>query len=46
MKPYWNALRKPVGRLVLAGEHTAVFSGYMEGAIRSGQRAARLATGG
>lgn len=38
--PFWNALREPVGRIQLAGEHTADLGGYMEGAIRSGQRAA------
>ncbi|MFZ0547233.1 MAG: FAD-dependent oxidoreductase [Candidatus Promineifilaceae bacterium] len=37
---YWNALRQPFGRLHFAGEHTAVYQGYMEGAIESGQRAA------
>jgi monoamine oxidase len=26
--------------LVLAGEHAATFTGYMEGAIESGERAA------
>jgi monoamine oxidase len=40
--PYWRALRQPVGRIHLAGEHTDdLYPGYMEGAIRSGQRAAR-----
>lgn len=37
----WEGLRRPVGRLYLAGEHTAVHQGYMEGAVESGQRAAR-----
>jgi monoamine oxidase len=37
---FWTALRRPYGRIHLAGEHTAELSGYMEGAIRSGQRAA------
>lgn len=37
---YWTAVRRPHGRIHLAGEHTAELSGYMEGAIRSGQRAA------
>jgi len=38
-------LREPVGRLVLAGEHTATdgFHGTMEGALRSGRRAAAQA---
>lgn len=37
---YWRALRRPVGRVVLAGEHTDAFTSYMEGAVRSGRRAA------
>jgi monoamine oxidase len=37
----WERLRQPIGRLHLAGEHTAVHQGYMEGAVESGQRAAR-----
>jgi monoamine oxidase len=37
---YWTALRAPHGRLHFAGEHTSSYSGYMEGAIRSGQRVA------
>ena len=39
---YWRVLRRPVGRIVLAGEHTSALTGYMEGAARSGRRAARL----
>jgi monoamine oxidase len=35
------ALRRPVGRVILAGEHTDTFNSYMEGAVRSGGRAAR-----
>jgi monoamine oxidase len=39
-------LQRPVGPLVLAGEHTAgAYSGTMEGAVRSGIRAARTITG-
>jgi monoamine oxidase len=38
---YWRALRRPVSRIVLAGEHTDAYTGYMEGAIRSGLRAAQ-----
>lgn len=37
---YYAQLRQPDGRLHFAGEHTAVYQGYMEGAIESGQRAA------
>lgn len=36
------AFNAPVGRTVLAGEHTAAASGTMDGALRTGQRAARL----
>ncbi|MBM3667251.1 MAG: FAD-dependent oxidoreductase, partial [Actinobacteria bacterium] len=40
------ALRRRVGRVVLAGEHTdALFPGYMEGAARSGLRAAEQLLG-
>jgi monoamine oxidase len=38
---FWRPLRRPAGRLYFAGEHTADFTGYMEGAARSGRRAAR-----
>lgn len=38
---FWRAVRAPAGRIHFAGEHTAAFTGYMEGAIRSGERAAR-----
>lgn len=38
---YGSALRDPVGRLHWAGAETAtVWSGYMDGAVRSGERAA------
>jgi len=39
---YWRALRRPIGRLVLAGEHTSTYTSYMEGAVRSGRRAAAI----
>ncbi|HNB55285.1 MAG TPA: NAD(P)/FAD-dependent oxidoreductase, partial [Anaerolineales bacterium] len=38
---FWDLLRRPVNRLYLAGEHVASHQGYMEGAVESGQRAAR-----
>lgn len=38
---YWPALRQAHGRLYFAGEHTDNFVGYMEGAVRSGQRVAQ-----
>ena len=34
------ALRRPLGRLHFAGEHTDAFAGTMEGAVRSGRRVA------
>ncbi len=38
---YGNVLREPVGRIHWAGTETAtIFPGYMDGAVRSGERAA------
>jgi monoamine oxidase len=38
---FWSALRRPAGLIHLAGEHTDdLYPGYMEGAVRSGIRAA------
>jgi monoamine oxidase len=37
---HWRALRRRYGSLILAGEHTATFTGYMEGAVESGEQAA------
>ncbi len=37
---FWRALRRPIGRLYLAGEHTDAYWGTMEGALRSGRRVA------
>jgi monoamine oxidase len=34
---YWDALRRPFGRIHLAGEHVATCTGYMEGAVESGR---------
>lgn len=36
-----SALERPHGRLWVAGEHTDEFTGFMEGALRSGARVAR-----
>jgi monoamine oxidase len=42
-----SALRAPVGRVHWAGTETSeVFMGYMDGAVRSGERAAREVRGG
>ena len=39
---FFRALRKPLGRLYFAGTEAATeWTGYMEGAIQSGERAAR-----
>jgi len=37
---YWPALRRSYGRIYFAGEHTDLYASYMEGAVRSGRRAA------
>jgi monoamine oxidase len=39
--PWGKITREPVGRVHFAGEHTSVFSGWMQGAIESGLRVAR-----
>jgi monoamine oxidase len=39
---YWGLLGEPEGRIHFAGEHTSTFGqGYLDGAIESGERAAR-----
>lgn len=38
---HWRTLFAPAGRLYFAGEHAAVLQGFMEGAVESGQRAAK-----
>ena len=41
---YGPAIRKPVGRLHWAGTETSTYwNGYMDGAVRSGNRAAKEA---
>lgn len=38
----YRVLREPVGKLYFAGTETATeWSGYMEGAVQAGERAAR-----
>jgi len=39
--PHWKTIFQPAGRLFFAGEHATAIQGYMEGAVESGQRAAR-----
>ena len=39
---FWRVLRKPVGRMYLAGEHADAYTGTMEGAMRSGRRIAAV----
>ena len=38
---HWQALFSPAGRLYFAGEHATIYQGFMEGAVESGQRAAK-----
>jgi monoamine oxidase len=38
---YWETLFRPAGRLFFAGEHATIYQGFMEGAVESGQRAAK-----
>jgi len=38
---HWKTLLEPAGRLFFAGEHATPIQGFMEGAVESGQRAAR-----
>jgi monoamine oxidase len=40
LSTFWPLLRAPHGRLYFAGEHADAFVGSMEGALRSGRRAA------
>lgn len=40
MTTMYTVWREPVGNLWFAGEHTEVLSGYMESAVRSGERVA------
>ena len=44
---FWNVLRQPCGPIRLAGEHVASWTGYLEGALESGESvaAAILAAG-
>jgi monoamine oxidase len=37
---FWDVLRRPHGRVHLAGEHAATWTGYLEGAVESGQMVA------
>lgn len=44
---HWQVLREPWGRVHLAGEHVADCTGYMEGALESGETvASRILTAG
>jgi len=38
---HWQVLRQPCGPIRLAGEAVATWTGYLEGAVESGERAAR-----
>jgi monoamine oxidase len=37
---HWQVLREPCGPIRLAGEHVATWTGYLEGAVESGQSVA------
>ncbi|MFN6121638.1 MAG: flavin monoamine oxidase family protein [Actinomycetes bacterium] len=37
---FWQVLREPCGPFRLAGEHVATWTGYLEGAVESGERVA------
>lgn len=37
---HWQVLRQACGPIWLAGEHTATWTGYLEGAVESGERVA------
>jgi monoamine oxidase len=37
---FWEVLRRPHGRVWLAGEHAATWTGYLEGAVESGESVA------
>jgi monoamine oxidase len=37
---FWEILRRPQGKVWLAGEHVATHTGYLEGAVESGERVA------
>lgn len=39
---HWQTLFSPAGRLYFAGEHATIYQGFMEGAVESGQRAAKI----
>ena len=39
---HWKTLFDPAGRLFFAGEHASDIQGFMEGAVESGQRVARM----
>lgn len=39
---HWKTLFEPAGRLFFAGEHASDIQGFMEGAVESGQRVARM----
>lgn len=43
---YWEPLRRPWGRVHFAGEHVATCTGYLEGALESGDTVASRLLGG
>jgi monoamine oxidase len=43
---HWQVLRQPCGPIWLAGEHNATWTGYLEGAVEAGERAAEQIVAG
>lgn len=41
---HWQVLRRPCGPIRLAGEHVSTWTGYLEGAVESGERVATAIT--
>jgi monoamine oxidase len=46
MNRFQAVVRRPVGAILLAGEHTDAYTGTMEGAVRSGRRVAQAILSG
>ena len=45
MAKYWDVQKEVHGKVIIAGEHSSPYTGFMEGAVESGMRAARQAKG-
>ena len=42
---HWKDVATPMGLVFFAGEHTSLWSGFIEGAVESGERVAREVNG-